>query len=137
MSTHLGVDAEKRGRWADIRDRLSQFPTMERDGKIIFRLTEKGYDWSLSNTLAIQHIFPGGAIGLSSDRQLLQLARNTIDVLARWDDNNGFPTFYTAAARVGYEPQTILRNLANQCRTHGFRICICPMAEVASRVAGG
>ena len=85
--------------------------TVERDGKTIFRLTESGLDWADGNTLAVQHIFPGGCIGLDSDPELLEIARNTVAALARWKCGNGFPTFYTAAVRVGHDPDEILRHL--------------------------
>ena len=111
MSTELGVDADRRGKWTHIRDHMSDFTTQQRGGKTIFRYTEKGTAWWKDNTLGIQHIFPGGAIGLDSDPKLLEISRNTIDVMGRWVDFNGMNSFYVAAARVGYNPKTILAKL--------------------------
>ena len=115
MSTELGMDEDKRATWRHILDKLSDYPTQERDGKTVFRYSERGTAWWNGNTLGIQHIFPAGAIGLDSDPKLLQLCHNTIDAMSRWHDGNGFSSWYTACARVGYDPQTILANLRKEC----------------------
>ncbi|MCJ8011518.1 hypothetical protein MUG84_07115 [Paenibacillus sp. KQZ6P-2] len=120
MSKELSLNSERREKWLHILEHISDLPTYERDGKTIFRLTEQGRDWWPDNTLAIQHIWPAGAIGLDSDPKLLEIAQNTITVLNRWTDYNGFPTIFTAAARVGYDPEIILRELRRQCLEHSF-----------------
>lgn len=111
MSALLGVDADKRGRWTFYRDHLSHYPLQERNGKTVFRYAEKGIDWRDDNTLGIQHIYPAGQIGLNSDPELLKVARNTIDEMQRWCDNNGSNSFFPAAVRVGYNPDSILVHL--------------------------
>ncbi len=118
MSAELNVDADKRVQWQDILDRLSAFPLQERDGKTVFRYSEKGMNWCDGNTLGIQHIFPAGAIGLDSDPKLLDISRNMIDAMHRWTDNNGFSSWYSACARVGYNPKRILEGLRHECDTH-------------------
>lgn len=120
MSIELDVDANRHKRWRHILENISQFPLQQRDGKTVFRYSEKGTDWWSSNTLGIQHIWPAGQIGLGSKKELLKIAKNTITVLNRWKDNNGFPNFHTAAARVGYDPKIILKNLREQCRNHSY-----------------
>lgn len=120
MSKELNLDAERREKWEHILEHISDFPTFERDGKTIFRLTEQGRDWWNDNTLAIQHIWPAGAIGLDSDPKLLEIAKDTITVINRWTDYNGFPTIFTSAARVGYDPEVILRELRRQCLEHSY-----------------
>lgn len=120
ISKELGLDANRREKWSHILEHSSDFPTFERDGKTIFRLTEQGRDWWDDNTLAIQHIWPAGAIGLDSDPMLLEIARNTITVINRWKDYNGFPTIFTSAARVGYDPEIILHELRRQCLENSF-----------------
>jgi hypothetical protein len=114
------VDADKRAKWRDIAARLSPFPTQQRDGKTVFRYTEKGLAWWGDNTLGIQHIFPSGAIGLDSDPKLLEISRNTIDAMHRWADYNGFSSWYTACARIGYDPKVILAKLRAECDKHSF-----------------
>jgi len=126
MSAELGVDADRRAKWTDIRDRLSDYPTCtvrelppqfrpkhlpQTDATLdlpIFRYTEKGMAWHGRNSLGIQHIYPAGGIGLDSRPELLRRARNQVLVMSRWVDFNGMNSFYAAAARVGYDPAVIL-----------------------------
>lgn len=111
MSKELGVDAGRQEKWQHIVKNLSKFPTQERDGKTVFRYTEKGTPWFDSNSLGIQHIYPAGAIGLDSDPKLLEISRNTVTALNRWSKDNGENSFYPAAVRVGYDPAVILEKL--------------------------
>ena len=111
MSEFLGVDEDRRQVWKERREHLSAFPSQERDGKKVFRYTEKGVDWWPDNTLGIQHIYPAGQIGLASDPELLDVARNTIEVMGRWLDFNGTNSFFPAAVRVGYPADSILVHL--------------------------
>ena len=111
MSTSLGVDADRQEKWQHLLKNLSAFATQEKDGATVFRYTEKGTEWVGGNSLGIQHIYPAGAIGLDSDPKLLEISRNTIRVMGRWIDNNGMNSFFPAAVRVGYDPETILQKL--------------------------
>jgi hypothetical protein len=120
LSEELGMDEERRDKWLHITLNISEYPTMEKEGKTVFRLTEQGLDWFESNTLEIQHIWPAGGITLSSDPELLTIARDTITILNRWNDYNGFPTIFTAAVRVGYDPEVVLVNLRKQCMENSF-----------------
>ena len=120
ISAELGKDAERRAHWSHVLEHLSDFPTCEREGKTVFRLTEQGCEFGTGNSLEIQHVFPAGAIGLGSSPQLLETARNTLSVMNRWTDYNGFPTIFTAAARVGYDPYMIIEQLRKQCAEHSF-----------------
>jgi alpha-L-fucosidase 2 len=120
MSSELGVDAERRSKWQDISARLSDFPVQQLEGKTVFRYSEQGTAWWNDNTLGIQHIFPAGAIGLESAPDLLQVTRNTITAMNRWHDNNGFSSWYTACARVGYQPTAILTHLRKECDTRSY-----------------
>jgi hypothetical protein len=43
-----------------------------------------------------------------------------IDEMRRWADYNGFSSWYTACARVGYDPKTILSKLRAECDKHSF-----------------
>ncbi len=129
MSTELGVDDDRRAKWADIRYRLSEYPactvrdlpaqfwpkhmpqTDETLNLQIFRYTEKGMPWCEANTMGIQHIYPAGGVGLDSKPELLRRARNQVRVMHRWIDVNGMNSFYAAAARVGYDPTVILKEM--------------------------
>ena len=124
MSTELGIDQARHEKWRHILGHLSGFATQEMSGKAVFRYTERGAPWWRSNTLGIQHIYPAGAIGLDSEPKLLQISRNTIEVMGRWVDNNGSNSFFPAAVRVGYDPEVILKQLheyvTRHCQPNGF-----------------
>ena len=138
MGKELGIDANRHEKWHHILDHLSgwtyqelslpRLPTEDRSiekPKVkVFRYTEKGTAWWRSNTLAIQHIYPAGAIGLDSSAEELQVSRNTIDVRNGWFDGNGMNSLYSAAVRVGYDPKVILAKLremiATKAATNGF-----------------
>ncbi|MCP4309672.1 MAG: hypothetical protein GY790_00280 [Bacteroidetes bacterium] len=111
MSKELDADTDHTKKWQHVLDHLSGYNYQEREGKKVFRYTEEGAAWWENNTLGIQHIYPGGQIGLDSDPELLMVAHNTIDVMQRWLDGNGSNSFFPAAVRVGYDPDTILAQL--------------------------
>jgi len=113
MSEVLETDADRRTKWRHILNHLSDFTTQQREGKEVFRYTEKGTAWWRDNTLGIQQIYPAGAIGLDSDPKLLKVAHNTIGVMGRWIDFNGSNSFFPAAVRVGYDPNVILQKLGD------------------------
>ncbi|MDB5084446.1 MAG: hypothetical protein JWN30_1332 [Bacilli bacterium] len=120
ISQELELNVERFEKWQHILDHLSPYPLMSKNGKTVFRLTEEGRDWNDRNSLAVQHVFPAGMIGLQSDPEMLQIAWDTVDQMQRWSDHNAFPTYYTAAARVGYDPQTILDKLRQECLDKAF-----------------
>jgi alpha-L-fucosidase 2 len=90
------------------------------NGKTVFRWTSVGRDWDSGNSIGIQHIYPGSQIGLDSDPTLLQTALNMGDAMGRWSDGNGTVTFYPAAARVGYDPATILSQLDSWIKNNTY-----------------
>jgi hypothetical protein len=125
MSHELELDAGRREKWQHIHDNLSGYTFQERMGRQVFRYSEEGTDWWNSNTLGIQHIYPAGQIGLESDPGLLEVARNTIEVMNRWIDFNGSNSFFPAAVRVGYPPDTILVQMQRYVRNtypNGFQL---------------
>jgi len=124
MSVELDVDAERREKWTHILTHLSLYPTQEMKGKAVFRYTERGPAWWRNNTLGIQHIYPGNAIGLDSDPKWIDVARNTIQAMGRWLDRNGSNSFFPAAVRVAYDPHVILEKLrryAQHTYPNGFQ----------------
>lgn len=116
MSLYLGVDETERSKWEHIRTHLSAYPVQERSGKSVFRYTERGTDWWNDNTLGIQAVYPAGQIGQYSDKELLRLAYNTVDVMQRWLDYNGSNSFFPAAVRVGYAADSILKHMGRYVR---------------------
>jgi hypothetical protein len=137
MSKELDIDAGRRKKWMDIRDRMSKYPTCKvrdlpeqfRPKNVpqnadtldlpIFRYTEKGTPWWADNTVGIQHVFPAGGVGLESPPELIERARNQIRIMNRWVDFNGMNSFYAAAARVAYDPNVILHEMHRMIATLG------------------
>jgi alpha-L-fucosidase 2 len=121
VSTALNLDTDERAVWQDRLKNLSPFPTFMMGGKTVFRWTSLGRDWDSGNDIGIQHVYPAGQIGLSSDPVLLQTANNMVDAMARWNSGGGNVTFFPAAARVGYDPVVILTKLASWVQNNAFR----------------
>ena len=133
MSSEMGVDADRHAKWNHILDNLSTWSyqtlrlphgpgedrSVKKPERKVFRYTERGTAWWRNNTLGIQHIYPAGAIGLDSPPEVLEVSRNTIDVMNRWFDGNGMNSFYPAAVRVGYDPKVILAKLREMVTTKG------------------
>ncbi len=125
MSKFLGIDQDRHGKWQHIIDNLAEYTYQERKGKKVFRYSEKGTDWWGDNTLGIQHIYPAGRIGLDSDSSLIRVAHNTIEVMSRWTDYNGTNSFFPAAVRVGFNPDTLLyylRRYSDNTYPNGFQL---------------
>lgn len=125
LSTTLKVDEDQQEGWKNILSKLSDFPVQTRNGKKVFRYTEEGVAWWSGNGLGIQQIYPANAITLDSDQELLVVAQNTIDEMQRWHDSNTSSSFFTAAVRVGYNPQKImteLRKYAQHTYPNGFQM---------------
>jgi hypothetical protein len=118
MSRQLGEDTLRREKWTHVRDHIARFPLMERDGKTVFRLTERGFESFDGNSLALQHIYPGEQIGLSSPPEQLEIARNTIKY-KNFLDENASNSIFPAAVRIGLHPDTIIRHL-NSYVEHTF-----------------
>jgi len=119
MAEALGTDEDKQEKWADMLSRLSPFSYTVQRGMTVFRYTEKGERWHGDNDVGLQHIYPCGCIGLSSDRKLLHIARNS--VLARpycYDDCNAPTSFYPMAVRVGMKAETITKRLREYNKKH-------------------
>ncbi len=113
MARALGVDADKVRTWEKMRAHLSPFPTCRRFGQKVFRYTEKGQRWNETGDVGLQHIYPGGCIGLSSPPKTLRIARTTFRMKKRccYKDDNAVTSFYPMAARLGENPKRLLRHL--------------------------
>lgn len=111
MSKELGIDGDRRKNWVHMLENMSRYPTQKKRRKTVFRYTEKGQDWCDGNTLGIQPVYPAGDISIARSEKLFQIARNTFNVMNRWDDSNGLSSYYPCAARLGIEPNKILKKL--------------------------
>ncbi|RAJ77254.1 hypothetical protein CLV59_10719 [Chitinophaga dinghuensis] len=123
MSRNLNINTNEIAKWENILNHISQFPTQKRNGRTVFRYTEKGMAWNDGNGLGIQHIYPASAITLDSNPELLAISRNTIAEMNRWKDQNTSSSFFMAAIRVGFSGDTIydkLHDFITNLRPNGF-----------------
>jgi alpha-L-fucosidase 2 len=112
MSTALGVDAQRRGKWQHILDNISDFPLTTRDGKTMFDTSEHGATRLEDAALCVSWmIYPGNGVSLSSDPSLVRAGADTILYKEFWDHPNSFCTVFAGAARVGVDPDLILRQM--------------------------
>jgi hypothetical protein len=120
MSRELGVDGDKREKWQHILDHLSGYTVFERNGKKVFRYSEEGRDFATINGVGLQHLYPADAVGLESSSELLEISRNSIEQHPQcWKCNNHTMSFYPGMARVGYDPEAILKGLRSLIQEFG------------------
>lgn len=120
ISARIGFDEERREKWQHILDHISDYPTMEQNGKTTFRLTERGSDLCDTNTVHLQHIYPTGALGRESGERWMEIAVNSFWDGERWDDSNGFCSYFPCAARLGIDPELILSKLREIIGQHAY-----------------
>ena len=111
MAKELGLNEEKYPLWEDIIENLSDFPTFIKHGKKCFRYSKRGIRWRNENTVGLQHIYPASQIGLSSDKKLLKIARNTYFINDRRLDDNGSNSYLPAGARIGVDPDFLIEGI--------------------------
>lgn len=117
----IHITEARKEKWRGYVNSLSKFPTMSLDGKTVFKEAENRTKMSLGgagdNSDVLMHVFPSEALGLGSDPELLQIARNTVAALnppdkkASWFQANCFPKIYTQAVRSGYPAEQVVANL--------------------------
>jgi len=103
LSKELDVNEPERDKWLHILSHLSPISTGERDGR------------SVIQRMTFTYIYPAGQIGLGSDPMLLGIARDMVEHTNGWATLNGTSSFFPSAARVGYDPELLLKRL------HGMR----------------
>jgi hypothetical protein len=122
FSTELEVDEDRRPRWRDFLDRLSDYPVAVVDGKLLFKEAENRINISIfgkeDNPVVLDHVYPGGALdGAGSERGRI-IARNTLRWLGSWNQGNGFPRIFSQAVRADYPGEELLGLFTNRL-THG------------------
>jgi alpha-L-fucosidase 2 len=122
MSTALGENSPEIPTWENINDNLAPQPTTTENGETVFAETSQGAGFvNDGNDIDIQSVYPGGQVGLDSSSTLIQEAQNTIGQLtSAWDGGNAPWSFYAAAARVGYNPATIMSNLNDEATNQSY-----------------
>lgn len=113
MAKALDIDEDKQKKWQEILDKLSPFATYYRFFRKVFRYTEKGQMWNDGGDVGLQHIYPGCCVGLNSDKKTLKIAKNTFRMKEKycWLDDNAVSSFFPMAARLGREPEVIIKKL--------------------------
>lgn len=135
MSRFLHKDEEKIEKWNHILTHLSEIPTVTEDGKVRIKACESG-NGSGSRTApgfgrVMMHglVFPSGVFGPVNHPDF---ARILLEELYRWNDGhtrfqgmrdsgwenlgNGFETFFTSAARLGYDGNLLIDRLKERIR---------------------
>ncbi|MCY1719380.1 hypothetical protein OU798_03450 [Prolixibacteraceae bacterium Z1-6] len=122
-SKDLGVDSQRRDKWQHIFDHMSNYPTSKVGKMTVFKEQENLDRISLENNgvgdnpAHLQMIFPAEDIGLDSDPELLQIARNTIHHMnsdpnnTTWMHGNAFPNIFAQATRIGWDADDLYKNL--------------------------
>lgn len=118
MADELGIDKEKRKKRVHILENISPYPTFIKGFHRVYRYTEKGIPWRNDNSLCIQHIYPTGGIGLHSDSKTLKIARSTLLHNDRFCDGNATNSVFPCAARLGIDPDLIVKKLRLNYREH-------------------
>ena len=87
----------------------------------MFRFNEDSYAWrDRANGSSIKFIYPFNCIGLESDPELLEIARNTVVQKDIFDNGNAFCEYTVMCARVGRDPQLLYSKLIEQCSLHAM-----------------
>ena len=135
MSNFLGRDSEKLEKWNHILTHLSDVPTVEEDGVTRIKACEGG-GGSGSRTapgfgrvMAHGLVFPSGSFG---PIRTPGFAKILLDEVYRWNEpmdtkykmhdagwdnlSNGFETYYTCAARLGYDGEKLISELKKRIK---------------------
>ena len=130
VSSELGADAQRRAKWRDILEHLSEFPTLVVDGVRCIRGAEEGPAAKRlgpqRNSTRVEFtgmVWPSCVLGLGSEPAQLKLVQ---DDARGWPEcewinhYNGFSQTFPGAARVGHDPEDILAKLRKQLTVAGF-----------------
>lgn len=130
VSAELNADVDRRAKWQDILDHLSEFPTAMVDGVRRIRGAESGPAASRigpqrDNTRLefMGMVWPSGVLGLGSDPAMLKVLQDDVRGWAEpeWVGHfNGFSLTFPGAVRVGHEPRAILAKLRQQLTVGTF-----------------
>ncbi len=64
----------------------------------------------------MQNIFPGDNIGLDSDPELLEIARNSLRVMNSWNQGNAFANIFVMGARVGWPAEDLMDKMKKRIK---------------------
>ena len=113
FSAELGVDEDRRSKWQDYLDRLSDYPVVEVDGNLLFKEAENRMGVSGhgagDNPVVLDHVYPGGSLDAPSGERNRIIARNTLRYLNSWNQPNAFPRIFSQAVRAQWPGEDILQ----------------------------
>lgn len=112
-SIEIGKDEDKREVWTDILDNLSPYPLTTYKRKTVFAWDANSYYKPKGNLFGMEFVFPGDGLGLGSNTNELQIAKNTYEFNKDWGQINNFPRIFTMGFRIGFDTQTILNGFKN------------------------
>ena len=110
-AAELGRNADRWPRWREILEKLSDYPLFTFQGKSVYNRSESAEDLMVGNTTDnLEFIHPAGCLGLTSEKERLQIARDTIRIMDAWTQGNNVPKIFPQAVQVGYPiEETIAR----------------------------
>ena len=124
MSSFLNKDQERHEKWQHILDHLSPIPTVDINGAIRIKACEGGTGSGSRTKPGFGRVmmhgltYPTGVCGVKTDPGFAEILRKEIDRWgkepmgdANWNMLQGSETYYPSAARLGYNPDTILFRL--------------------------
>lgn len=117
MSRELDVDGDQREQWCFIAEQLASFPWYERNGQKVFKYNENDYEWRDANGTPVKFIYPFNCIGLDSDEEVLEMARNTLeqkDYL--FYQPNAYCEYVQMRARVNCDPEKTWQAMRKGCQ---------------------
>ena len=132
-SETLGLDADRREKWIDIRDHLAPMKVAELNGRNVIAFAEKKweggdtYEFNESvlvktdgNVTQLDGLCLDGTIGgYFSDPQLLETIRSTLSISEQsWLHGNHFTRTYPVAVRSRYDIGTIIDFLSTMIDTN-------------------
>lgn len=126
MSHELKSDTDRRSKWEHILKYISEFPTVEVNGKRRIRNAEAGPSAGRTGVLnwgLLGIVFPSGVTGLGSDPAFLKILRDDMNELPEknWINTGpGFNQIFPSAVRIGINPQVILARLVNELIASGM-----------------
>ena len=101
----LDVDSDRRGKWEDIRDNLSDFSTTTENGMTVYKADSSTPFEASVNIIQTQIIYPGYTCNRRSAPEIRQIGYNTILQAAKYggwpQDNMRGQGLFTAAQRIG------------------------------------
>jgi hypothetical protein len=119
MARALGVDGECIPKWEHIAGRFGPAETVPdpADGKPVLSATSNRPGL---RALCLRYMYPAEQIGFYSTPELYEAARNSLEKLSSWDDDNLFCEFYPTAARLGYDPKRLIAHMHDVIRVRGL-----------------